>query len=72
MCIKNGLLKDYIQDSLDYMILSDFVMTNTDRHLLNFGIRRYTETLQFVDLSPYFDIGNSMFFYIKYNEYIER
>lgn len=54
------------------MILSDFVMTNTDRHLLNFGIRRYTETLQFVDLSPYFDIGNSMFFYIKYNEYIER
>lgn len=54
------------------MIFSDFVMTNTDRHLLNFGVRRYTETLQFVDLSPYFDIGNSMFFNTKYNEDIER
>lgn len=68
VCIKNGLSKEYVYDYLDYMILSDFIMTNIDRHLLNFGIRRDTETLQFVDLSPYFDTGNSMFFNTKYNK----
>lgn len=68
VCVNNGLSKEYVYDYLDYMILSDFIMTNIDRHLLNFGIRRDTETLQFIDLSPYFDTGNSMFFNTKYNE----
>lgn len=68
VCVNNGLSKEYVYDYFDYMILSDFIMTNIDRHLLNFGIRRDTETLQFIDLSPYFDTGNSMFFNTKYNE----
>ena len=31
-----------------YMVLSDFLFTNTDRHLLNLGVLRDVKTLRFV------------------------
>ena len=46
---------------LEYQILTDFVLTNTDRHLNNFGVLRNSRTLKFVRMSPIFDSGNSMF-----------
>ena len=46
---------------LEYQILTDFVLTNTDRHLNNFGILRDSQTLKFVRMAPIFDSGNSMF-----------
>lgn len=49
------------------MILSDFLFTNVDRHLLNFGILRDPDTLNFVKPAPLFDTGNSMFYNRKYN-----
>ena len=61
-CVAMGLDRDYIQDNLDYMILSDFILTNTDRHYLNFGILRDSNTLKAVCAAPYFDTGNAMGF----------
>ena len=46
---------------LEYQILTDFVLTNTDRHLNNFGVLRDSRTLRFVQMAPIFDSGNSMF-----------
>lgn len=46
---------------LEYQILSDFVLTNTDRHLNNFGVLRDAHTLKFIGMAPIFDTGNSMF-----------
>ena len=46
---------------LEYQVLTDFALTNTDRHLNNFGILRDSRTLQFVRMAPIFDSGNSMF-----------
>ena len=46
---------------LEYQILTDFVLTNTDRHLNNFGILRDSQTLKFIRMAPIFDSGNSMF-----------
>lgn len=46
---------------LEYQILTDFVLTNTDRHLNNFGVLRDSQTLKFVRMAPIFDSGNSMF-----------
>ena len=46
---------------LEYQVLTDFVLTNTDRHLNNFGILRDSQTLKFVRMAPIFDSGNSMF-----------
>ena len=42
-------------------ILTDFVLTNTDRHLNNFGVLRDSRTLKFIRMAPIFDSGNSMF-----------
>ena len=62
VCKAHGLEDSYVKDFLEYQILSDFMITNVDRHFNNFGILRDTETLQFVDIAPIFDSGNSMFY----------
>ena len=46
---------------LEYQVLTDFMLTNTDWHLNNFGILRDSQTLKFVRMAPIFDSGNSMF-----------
>ena len=54
--------RDYVQSFLDYMIMTDFIITNSDRHWHNFGILRDVETLRFISLAPIYDNGNSMFY----------
>jgi len=44
-------------------MLTDFIITNTDRHLRNIGVLRDTNTLQFIAMAPIFDSGNSMFYH---------
>ncbi|MBR5136799.1 MAG: excisionase [Clostridia bacterium] len=61
MCVQHGLEDEEVRSFLEYQILSDFVMTNTDRHFNNFGVLRNTHTLEFVKMAPIFDSGNSMF-----------
>ncbi len=61
VCSENGLDTDYVRSFLEYQILTDFVITNTDRHYNNFGVLRDSKTLKFVDIAPIFDCGNSMF-----------
>jgi len=65
VCEKNGLDRTYIRRFLDYQTLTDFLITNTDEHLLNFGILRAAHTLNFVSEAPIFDSGNSMFFSVQ-------
>ena len=50
-----------LRKNLEYQILSDFVLNNTDRHLNNIGILRDTESLRFVRMAPIFDTGKSLF-----------
>jgi hypothetical protein len=63
-CINNGLNADYVRHFLDYMLMTDFIITNSDRHWYNFGILRDTETMRFVSMAPIYDNGNSMFYNI--------
>jgi len=46
---------------LDYMILSDFVLSGRDRHLSNVSILRNAQTLQFVMPAPIYDSGKCLF-----------
>lgn len=62
VCDQHGLKTDQVRDFLEYEILTDFIISNTDRHLNNFGILRDGNTLEFVSMAPIFDSGNSMFF----------
>ncbi len=61
VCVEHGLGESAVRSFLEYQILADFVMTNTDRHLNNFGVLRNARTLEFVSMAPIFDSGNSMF-----------
>ena len=59
--VKNGLDEATTRSFLEYQILTDYLITNTDRHLNNFGILRDTHSLKYVGMAPIFDSGNSMF-----------
>ncbi len=61
VCAERGLAEETVRDFLEYQILADFILTNTDRHLNNFGVLRNTKTLKFIGMAPIFDSGNAMF-----------
>lgn len=61
VCSIHGMDEGSLRTFLDYQILTDFVLTNTDRHLNNFGVLRDTHTLRFIGMAPIFDSGNAMF-----------
>ena len=67
-CVRFGLDEGYCRDFMDYQILTDFVLTNTDRHWSNFGILRDPDTLRFVSMAPIYDTGSSMFYNNAYNQ----
>ena len=61
VCGEYGLDESITRPFLEYQILTDYILTNTDRHLNNFGVLRDTSTLKFIGMAPIFDSGNSMF-----------
>ena len=60
ICGENGLEPDSVRRKLDYMTATDFVLSNQDRHLNNFGVLRDAEAMHFLRLAPLYDTGNSM------------
>lgn len=60
-CAAYGMAEETVRSFLEYQILTDYILTNTDRHLNNFGVLRDTKTLAFIGMAPIFDSGNSMF-----------
>ena len=65
ICEENGLSRESMQKYMDYMILTDFAISNIDRHLQNFGVLRDADTMDLTGPAPLFDSGNSMFFNIN-------
>lgn len=45
---------------IDRMIVFDYIIGNTDRHLNNFGVIRDSESLEWLSVAPLFDNGTSM------------
>lgn len=62
VCEHHGLNRNRMQRFLDYQTLTDFVISNGDEHLYNFGVLRDADTLQLLGPAPIFDSGNSMFY----------
>lgn len=50
----------YAHEKLENMYILDFLIMNEDRHLNNFGIIRDVNTLEWLDISPIFDNGQSL------------
>ena len=59
---EEGVNKSELKRFLDYQFMTDFIMTNKDRHLSNFGLLRDANTLRCIAPAPIFDTGNSMFY----------
>jgi len=63
-CCKKLGVKD-IASKLNEMIVLDFIISNLDRHLGNFGIIRNADTLECINTAPLFDNGSSMWYDIR-------
>ena len=49
-----------VREKLESMFILDFLIMNEDRHLNNFGIIRDVNTLEWIDIAPIFDNGQSL------------
>ena len=61
VCEEHELNAGEVRSFLEYQILTDFLISNTDRHFYNFGVLRDSKSLKFIGMAPIFDSGNSMF-----------
>ena len=61
VAVKHGINETQLRNDLEYEILSDFVLSNRDRHMNNIGFIRDPETLKLKRMAPIFDSGKSMF-----------
>ncbi|WP_147347572.1 hypothetical protein [Eubacterium sp. AM46-8] len=58
---KHGLNKDELRSYMDYMIATDFILSERDRHLCNIAALRDADTLKFVKPAPIYDSGKCLF-----------
>ena len=72
ICEENGIDRADMQSFMDYLVLSDFAISNSDEHLQNFGILRNADTMQLIGPAPIFDSGNSMFFNLTGKQPLNR
>lgn len=57
----HGLNKDKLQSYMDYLITTDFILSERDRHLSNIAVLRDADTLEFIKPAPIYDSGKCMF-----------
>lgn len=62
------MIEQDFTDFMDYQIMTDYLMTNTDRHMNNIAIMRNPDTLELLGFAPIYDSGNSMFYNIPYEK----
>lgn len=51
-----------MQEYLDYMLVTDYIIANTDRHYYNFGFIRNVDSLSWEEIAPIYDSGNSLYY----------
>lgn len=62
VCLDLGMAEQDFTDFMDYQIMTDYLLTNTDRHMNNIAVMRNPDTLELIGFAPIFDSGNSMFY----------
>lgn len=71
VCLSLGIKEDDFDAFMDYEIMTDYLMSNTDRHMNNISVVRNPDTLEILGMAPIYDSGNSMFYNIPF-EQLER
>lgn len=62
VCVRFGIDREQMQAFMDYQTLTDFIISNTDEHLRNFGVLRDAGSMRLLGPAPIYDSGNSMFY----------
>lgn len=68
VCTELGMPEQDFTNYIDYQIMTDYLLSNTDRHMNNIAVMRNPDTLELLGFAPIFDSGNSMFYNVPYNE----
>lgn len=68
VCMSLGISDDEFTRFMDYEIMTDYLISNTDRHMNNISVVRNPDTLEILGFAPIYDSGNSMFYNIPYTE----
>ena len=68
VCLKMGMDGDEFEKFMDYQIMTDYLITNTDRHMNNIAVLRNPDTLRLLGFAPIYDSGNSMFYNVPYEQ----
>ena len=55
----HGMDEEQLRADLEYQILSDYLLTNTDRHMENIGVLRDADSLKWIRMAPIFDTGKA-------------
>lgn len=66
VCLSLGMPEQNFTEFMDYQIMTDYLLTNTDRHMNNIAVMRNPDTLQILGFAPIYDSGNSMFYDVPY------
>ncbi|MDO4478171.1 MAG: hypothetical protein Q4B73_03910 [Lachnospiraceae bacterium] len=66
VCLRLGMAEEMFDHFISYQIMTDYLMTNTDRHMNNIAVLRNPDTLELLGFAPIFDSGNSMFYNVPY------
>ena len=66
VCMRLGMGEEEFTDFMDYEIMTDYLISNTDRHMNNIAVMRDPDTLEVLGFAPIFDSGNSMFYHVDY------
>ncbi|MBQ9388394.1 MAG: hypothetical protein IJU01_07080 [Lachnospiraceae bacterium] len=62
VCLGFGMPEEAFDSFMDYQIMTDFLLSNTDRHMNNISVLRDPDSLRLLGFAPIYDSGNSMFF----------
>ena len=68
VCLSLGIKEEEFDHFMDYEIMTDYLMSNTDRHMNNISIVRDPDTLEILGMAPIYDSGNSMFYNIPFEQ----
>lgn len=67
VCMNLGMPEEEFDHFMDYQIMTDYLISNTDRHMNNIAVMRNPDTLKLLGFAPIFDSGNSMFYNLSYD-----
>lgn len=68
VCLSFGMKEEEFDSFMDYEIMTDYLLSNTDRHMNNISVVRNPDTLEILGMAPIYDTGNSMFYNIPYEQ----